>query len=133
MRRRLPVGLVVLLAAAMLVGCSPVLETHQARLCRMALPALMPEGARIAIQAQTPDRGPAGPHVAFTAEASGEARSIISRPAAFASPDGRANRAIPRRSRSTASLSRKPGSTFWSAIGWRRRRAAPRIPRLSAT
>ena len=73
MRRRLPVGLVVLLAAAMLAGCSPVLETDQARLCRMALPALIPEGARIAIQAQTPDPDERGLNVAFTTEAPGEA------------------------------------------------------------
>ena len=72
MSRRLPIGLVVLLAAAMLVGCSPVLETDQARLCRMALPALMPEGARIAIQAQTPDPDGRGLSVAFTAQTPGE-------------------------------------------------------------
>ena len=72
MSRRLPTGLVVLLAAAMLVGCSPVLETDQARLCRMALPALMPEGARIAIQAQTPDPDERGLSIAFTAQTPGE-------------------------------------------------------------
>jgi hypothetical protein len=43
------------MTAAMLAGCSPVLETDQARLCRMALPALMPQEARIAILAQAPD------------------------------------------------------------------------------
>ena len=46
LNRRLVFRLIILLAAAMLAGCSPALETDQARLCRMALPALMPEAAR---------------------------------------------------------------------------------------
>jgi branched-chain amino acid transport system permease protein len=58
---------IVLLAAAMLAGCSPALETDQARLCRMALPALMPQAARIAILAQRPDPDGRGLSVAFTA------------------------------------------------------------------
>ncbi len=49
MSGRLSVLLIVLMAAATLAGCSPTVETDQARLCRMALPALMPEEARIAI------------------------------------------------------------------------------------
>ncbi|MGB7973914.1 MAG: hypothetical protein WCF81_06110, partial [Roseiarcus sp.] len=72
MSGRLAIFLIVLMAAATLPGCSPVLETDQARLCRMALPALMPEGARIAIQAQTPDPDGRGLSVAFTALTSGE-------------------------------------------------------------
>ena len=52
---RLAIGLIAFLAAAALTGCSPALETDQARLCRMALPALMADGRRIAILAQTPD------------------------------------------------------------------------------
>jgi branched-chain amino acid transport system permease protein len=76
--RRSAIGLIVLIAAAMLVGCSPVLETDQARLCRMALPALMAQDlmaqdARIAILAQTPDADGRGLSVAFTAETPGEA------------------------------------------------------------
>jgi branched-chain amino acid transport system permease protein len=67
--RRLPVRLIVLTTAAMLAGCSPVLETDQARLCRMALPALMPQDARIAIVAQAPDLDGRGLNVAFTAQA----------------------------------------------------------------
>jgi branched-chain amino acid transport system permease protein len=51
----------------MLAGCSPALETDQARLCRMALPALMPQEARIAILAQKPDADGRGLSVAFTA------------------------------------------------------------------
>jgi branched-chain amino acid transport system permease protein len=70
--RRLAFRLIVLLAAAMLVGCSPALETDQARLCRMTLPALMPEAARIAIVAQRPDADGRGLSVAFTARTPGE-------------------------------------------------------------
>jgi branched-chain amino acid transport system permease protein len=70
--RRLVFRLIVLLAAAMLVGCSPALETDQARLCRMTLPALMPEAARIAIVAQRPDADGRGLSVAFTARTPGE-------------------------------------------------------------
>jgi branched-chain amino acid transport system permease protein len=55
-----------------LAGCSPVLETDQARLCRMALPALMPQGARIVILAQAPDADGRGLNVVFTAETRGE-------------------------------------------------------------
>ena len=72
MSRRLVFRLVVLLAAAMLAGCSPALETDQARLCRMTLPALMPEAARIAIVAQRPDADGRGLSVAFTARTPGE-------------------------------------------------------------
>jgi branched-chain amino acid transport system permease protein len=70
--RRLVFRLIVLLAAAMLVGCSPALETDQARLCRMTLPALTPEAARIAIVAQRPDADGRGLSVAFTARTPGE-------------------------------------------------------------
>ena len=72
MSRRLVFRLVVLLAAAMLAGCSPALETDQARLCRMTLPALMPEAARIAIVAQRPAADGRGLSVAFTARTPGE-------------------------------------------------------------
>jgi len=64
--------LIVLLAAAMLAGCSPALETDQARLCRMALPALMPDSARIAILTQKPDPDGRGLNIAFTDETPGE-------------------------------------------------------------
>jgi branched-chain amino acid transport system permease protein len=70
--RRPVFRLIVLLAAAMLAGCSPALETDQARLCRMTLPALMPEAARIAIVAQRPDADGRGLSVAFTARTPGE-------------------------------------------------------------
>jgi branched-chain amino acid transport system permease protein len=70
--RRLAVRLIVLVAAAMLGGCSPVLETDQARLCRMALPVLTPQEARIAILAQKPDADGRGLSVSFTAQKPGE-------------------------------------------------------------
>ena len=72
MSPRLAVRLIVLVAAAMLGGCSPVLETDQARLCRMALPVLTPQETRIAILAQKPDADGRGLSVAFTADKPGE-------------------------------------------------------------
>jgi branched-chain amino acid transport system permease protein len=70
--RRLAVLPIVLMTAAMLAGCSPVLETDQARLCRMALPALMPQEARIAVLAQAPDPDGRGLRVTFAAQTPGE-------------------------------------------------------------
>ena len=72
MNGRLVFRLITLLAAAMLAGCSPTLETDQARLCRMALPALMPQAAEIAILAQKPDPDGRGLSVAFSARMAGE-------------------------------------------------------------
>jgi branched-chain amino acid transport system permease protein len=72
LRRRIGVLLIVLTAAATLAGCSPVLETDQARLCRMALPALISQDSRIAILTQAPDKDGRGLNVLFTAEAPGE-------------------------------------------------------------
>jgi branched-chain amino acid transport system permease protein len=69
---RLAIRLIILMAAATLAGCSPALETDQARLCRMALPALMPQEARISIVSQEPDPDGRGLSVAFTAETPGE-------------------------------------------------------------
>src|ERR1700733_10434853 len=62
----------LLIAGATLAGCSPVLETDQARLCRMALPALIPQDARIAILRQAPDADGRGLNIVFTAQAPGE-------------------------------------------------------------
>ena len=56
----------------MLTGCAPTLETDQARLCRMALPALTPQEARIAVLAQQPDSDGRGLSVAFTSQILGE-------------------------------------------------------------
>jgi branched-chain amino acid transport system permease protein len=46
--------LLTLTLLAIPAGCAPLLETDQARLCRMALPAIEPPGASIAISRQTP-------------------------------------------------------------------------------
>jgi branched-subunit amino acid ABC-type transport system permease component len=64
---------VPLLAVGLLNGCSPVVETDQARLCRMALPALMPTGAAIHILTQNPDADGRGLAVAFSVRAPGDA------------------------------------------------------------
>jgi branched-chain amino acid transport system permease protein len=69
---RLAILPIVLTAAATLTGCSPVLETDQARLCRMALPALVPPESRIVIRAQTPGADGRGLNVVFTSETRGE-------------------------------------------------------------
>ena len=84
MRGRLAFLVVLLMASAMLAGCSPALETDQARLCRMALPALMPQDARIAVLEQAPDADGRGLNVVFTADDAGRrASEVISPPAAF--------------------------------------------------
>ena len=46
-------SVLILIAALALSGCSTLVETDQARLCRMALPALAPPDAAIAILKQT--------------------------------------------------------------------------------
>ncbi len=61
-----------LLVAGLLAGCSPALETDQARLCRMALPALTPEGAAIHVLAEDPDPDGRGLVVAFDAATPGQ-------------------------------------------------------------
>ena len=79
MSGRVAILLILLIAAATLAGCSPVLETDQARLCRMALPALMPQEARIAILTQAPDADGRGLNVVFTARDAGRRASKSSR------------------------------------------------------
>jgi branched-chain amino acid transport system permease protein len=64
---------VPLLAVGLLNGCSAVVETDQARLCRMALPALMPAGAAVHILAESPDADGRGLAVAFSVRAPGDA------------------------------------------------------------
>ena len=66
-------ALAALIAVLLLAGCSPAIETDQARLCRMALPALTPEGSTIAILSETPDADARGLTVLFTAAPPGEA------------------------------------------------------------
>jgi branched-chain amino acid transport system permease protein len=55
--------------AIALGGCSPFLETDQARLCRMALPALESAGARLTIDAQNENADGRGVEIAFHARA----------------------------------------------------------------
>ena len=127
---RLAVRLMVLLAAALLAGCSPALETDQARLCRMALPALMPEEARIAILSQTPDPDGRGlerrlhRRDARRGAQDASRRLPLSR-AGTAARVARSDLARP----STAERFPRPSSSFSSATGSRRRRAATPIPR----
>ena len=90
--------LTALLAAGLLAGCSPALETDQARLCRMALAALMPEDSRIAIVSQRPDPDGRGLTVAFTAEPPGDEAEPHAASCRFREP-GR-----PRESRDLTSL-----------------------------
>jgi branched-chain amino acid transport system permease protein len=96
--RRPAILLIVLIAAATLAGCSPSLETDQARLCRMALPALVSQEARIAILAQTPEQDGRGLRIAFAAETPGEERQNHLAACRFREP-GR-----PRESRDLTSL-----------------------------
>jgi branched-subunit amino acid ABC-type transport system permease component len=63
--------LLALIAAGLLAGCSPAVETDQARLCRMALPALVGVDATIEIAGQRPDPDGRGLAVAFTAATPG--------------------------------------------------------------
>jgi branched-chain amino acid transport system permease protein len=95
---RLAVLLIVLIAAATLGGCSPSLETDQARLCRMALPALITQDAQIAILTQTPDADGRGLRVAFTGKTPGGERQSHLAACRFREP-GR-----PRESRDLTSL-----------------------------
>ena len=60
-------------AALALAGCSTPVETDQARLCRMALPALTPDNAVIAVAAERPDADQRGLLVVFTAAPPGRA------------------------------------------------------------
>ncbi len=64
--------LLALIAAGLIAGCSQTVETDQARLCRMALPALVGVGATIEIAAQRPDTDGRGLAIVFTAAALGE-------------------------------------------------------------
>ncbi|HYC24996.1 MAG TPA: hypothetical protein VEC58_03070, partial [Roseiarcus sp.] len=58
---------------AMLVSCAPLLETDQARLCRMALPAIEPPDATIVVSRQTPFPDGRGLRVDYSASLPGEA------------------------------------------------------------
>jgi branched-chain amino acid transport system permease protein len=64
---------VLVLLALALASCARELETDQARLCRMALPALSPPEAAIAVDAQSEDDDGRGVRVAFRDAPDGQA------------------------------------------------------------
>ncbi|WP_158818303.1 branched-chain amino acid ABC transporter permease [Methylocapsa sp. S129] len=64
--------LLILACAALLAGCAPLLETDQARLCRMALPAIEDGDAAIRILKQTAFADGRGLRVDYLAGAPGE-------------------------------------------------------------
>ena len=55
----------ILIAAAALAGCARLVETDQARLCRMALPALSPPDAKIDVLSQHENSDGRGLRVAY--------------------------------------------------------------------
>jgi branched-chain amino acid transport system permease protein len=66
---RLPL---ILTCLGLLAGCAPLLETDQARLCRMALPAIENPDSKITIARQTPFEDGRGLRVDYRAAAPGE-------------------------------------------------------------
>jgi branched-chain amino acid transport system permease protein len=71
MRRRLA----VLALALTLASCAQVLETDQARLCRMALPALSPRDAAVSILSQSEDSDGRGVAIAYRERPDGRRRA----------------------------------------------------------
>ena len=120
------------LLAGLLAGCAPALETDQARLCRMAMPALTPQDDRIAIVSQKPDADGRG-LTAASPPSRLEARPNHTAVCRFKEP-GR-----PREFRDLISLTldgeplSDRNSFSWSATGSRRPRAEPPTPRRLAT
>jgi branched-chain amino acid transport system permease protein len=72
--RRVPRRLSFLAAAALLAGCATLIETDQARLCRMALPAIEDPDATIRILRQSPFEDGRGLRVDYAATAPGAAQ-----------------------------------------------------------
>ena len=64
--------LLIFSLVALLTGCAPLLEADQARLCRMALPAIEPPDATITIKLQTPFADGKGLRVDYVAGLPGE-------------------------------------------------------------
>ncbi|MGA2792937.1 MAG: branched-chain amino acid ABC transporter permease [Roseiarcus sp.] len=71
--RRVSRCLLILACLGLLVGCAPLLETDQARLCRMALPAIEEADATIRILRQTPSDDGRGLRVDYLAGAPDQA------------------------------------------------------------
>jgi branched-chain amino acid transport system permease protein len=85
-------------ALALLAGCAPLLEADQARLCRMALPAIEPPESAIVIQRQSPFPDGRGLRVDYLAGPAGETFTTHYAECRFAAP-GR-----PRRSQDLVSI-----------------------------
>jgi branched-chain amino acid transport system permease protein len=90
--------LFVLALAAFAAACAPLLEADQARICRMALPAIEPPESTIVIKQQTPFADGKGLRVDYEASAPGEAASAHYAECRFLEP-GR-----PRRSQDLATV-----------------------------
>jgi len=72
-RRQLPRAVAPAVVASLLAlaGCSAVLETDQARLCRMALPALSAPDARLTIEGQREQADGRGVEIDFASQSPG--------------------------------------------------------------
>ena len=80
---RVPRRLLILACLGLLGGCAPLLETDQARLCRMALPAIEDADAKIRILRQTPFEDGRGLRIDYLAGAPDGRRRPISPSAAL--------------------------------------------------
>jgi branched-chain amino acid transport system permease protein len=105
-------SLLILASMCLITGCAPLLETDQARLCRMALPAIEDAGSTIQIKRQTPFEDGRGLRVDYLAGAPGEALAPHFAECRFLAP-GR-----PRKSQDMISLvtDRGPLSEFQLAM-----------------
>jgi len=65
-------GSALLAASLVLPGCTPRIDEEQARLCRMTLPALNPDGADIRITRLVPARDGPGIRIDYTVTPSAE-------------------------------------------------------------
>ena len=141
--RRVKRLIAILLAAAALAGCARLVETDQARLCRMALPALSPPDAKIELlsQLEFPDgRGLASPSVWRRRPASRSFRRLPLSPARPPAALRRNDRAGDRRPAAQRHQPQFPGALLAGdarsarrrSSAARRRRALPRLPHAAA-
>ena len=79
-------GSTVVAAMLALAGCSPFLETDQARLCRMTLPALLDPDASVTIVRQQEDADAQGVHVDFRTRGGDGAESVHTAQCRFREP-----------------------------------------------
>jgi branched-chain amino acid transport system permease protein len=100
-----PASILVLVSlVALLAGCAPLLEADQARLCRMALPAIEPPDSVMTIKAQTPFPDGKGLRVDYVSGLPGETPSAHYAECRFVEP-GR-----PRRSQDLAAVDTDRGA-----------------------